>query len=106
MERKAMRPLHVFGNKGFAILVSLIIKEKLSDTLCGFKAFKRKMLLNKLKENSWMDFELLIQAKRNGLRIIEVPIRYRARKAGDSKMKTFKHGYEMFAMLVKALKEK
>jgi glycosyltransferase involved in cell wall biosynthesis len=103
MEEGAMKRLHVPGNKLFALLVSLIIGQRLTDTLCGFKAFRKDMLNGKLKEDSWPDFELLIQARRNGLRITEVPIHYKARKAGVSKMKTFRHGYEMFKMLLKSL---
>ena len=103
MERGAMKWIHVFGNKIFALFVSLIIRKWLTDTLCGFKAFRRDMLSYKLKEDSWMDFELIIQAKRNGMRIAEVPIHYASRKAGKSKMKTFKHGYQMFRMLAKSV---
>lgn len=106
MEKGAMKLLHIPGNKVFVLLVSLIIKQKLTDSLCGFKAFKRKMLLGKLKEDGWPDFELLIKAKRNGLRISEVPIYYRARKAGVSKMKTFRHGYRMFKMLWRSVRYK
>ena len=107
MEKGAMKLLHIPGNRMFALLVSLITKSYLTDTLCGFKAFKRKMLpAEQLKENSWMDFELLIKVKRNNLRIIEVPIHYKARKAGTSKMKTFKHGYNMLMMLFKAIRSK
>ena len=104
MEKGAMRPLHYPGNMIFALMVSAIIRKRLSDTLCGFKAFRRKMLLGKLKENSWMDFELLIKARRNGLRIVEVPIHYKTRKVGESKMKTFKHAWKMFMMLLKSWK--
>lgn len=106
MEKGSMKLLHIPGNKIFALLVSLIIKQRLTDSLCGFKAFKRELLLGKLKENSWPDFELLIKAKKNGLKIIEVPINYKCRKAGVSKMKTFKHGYQMFKMLWKSMRDK
>ncbi|MBI3027390.1 glycosyltransferase family 2 protein [Candidatus Woesearchaeota archaeon] len=104
MEEGSMRPLHKPGNKAFAFLVSLIIKQHLTDSLCGFKAFKVKPFRGKLKENGWPDFELLIKAKRMSMKIVEVPINYRGRIAGVSKMKTFKHGYSMLKMLVRSLK--
>jgi len=105
MEKGAMKWLHIPGNRMFALFLSLLVGTYLTDSLCGFKAFKRKALpVEQLKENSWMDFELLIKAKRNNLRIKEVPIHYKARKAGASKMKTFKHGYKMLMMLLKTLK--
>jgi glycosyltransferase involved in cell wall biosynthesis len=103
MERGAMRGVHVLGNKIFALMVSALVRKRLTDTLCGFKAFRKKDLDGKLKEDSWPDFELLIKAKKNGMRIAEVPIHYNARRAGKSKMKTFRHGYKMFRMLAKSL---
>ena len=106
MEKGAMKWLHIPGNRMFAFLVSLIIKHKLTDSLCGLKAFRRKMLPHSmLKEDSWPDFELLIKAGRLGLRIVEVPIHYKARKANASKMHTFSHGYKMFKMLVDSLRK-
>lgn len=103
MEEGSMRPLHKPGNKVFAFLVSTIIGQRLNDTLCGFKAFRIKPFKNKLRENEWPDFELLIKAKRMNMRILEVPINYKGRVAGVSKMKTFKHGYSMLKMLVRSL---
>ena len=102
MDKNAMYALHKPGNKMFALLVSMIIRQRLTDSLCGFKAFRTKAFKGKLKENSWPDFELLIKAKRLKLRIAEVPIHYKERVAGVSKMKTFKHGYSMLKMLIKS----
>jgi len=104
MEKGAMKSLHVPGNYMFAILVSLIIRKKLTDTLSGFKAFRRTKLLGKLKEDSWPDFEMLFQARKQNLRITEVPIHYKARRAGASKMKTFSHGFKMLGMLIEGFK--
>jgi len=106
MEKGAMKALHVPGNMAFAFLVSLMSGAKLSDSLCGYKAFKRKMLLGQLHENSWPDFEMLIKAGRSRMRIVEVPIHYNKRKQGESKMRTFKHGWNMLMMLLKAAFEK
>ncbi len=103
MEKGAMRWIHKPGNKIFAFIVSMLIGKWLTDSLCGFKAFDvKKLPYNHLKENSWMDFELLLRAHKNRLRIVEVPIHYKARKAGESKMNTLKHGYNMGMSLVKS----
>lgn len=103
MEEGAMKKLHIPGNKMFALFVSLIIRKRITDSLSGFKAFKTNLFADRLKEDSWPDFELLIKASRLGLKIIEVPIHYKARTHGQSKMKTIKHGYNMFLMLFKSL---
>ncbi len=101
MERYAMKGPHVLGNKIFAFMVSVIIRKKLTDALCGFKAFVVGGLKDKLKEDTWPDFELLLKAKKSNMRIVEVPIRYRRRTAGKSKMKTFRHAYKMSKVLLK-----
>lgn len=103
MESGAMRGVHVLGNKIFAIIISLLIRKRLTDTLCGFKAFRISDFRDILKQDTWPDFELILKAKRNGMRISEVPIHYKRRVAGKSKMKTFMHAYKMSKILMKDL---
>lgn len=102
MQKGAMKELHRPINKFFAKAFSVMLKEGLTDTLCGSKAFKTGFF--DLKENNWPDFELLVLAKKNDLRMKEVPIHYKARKKGKTKMKTFKHGFTMLKLAIKALK--
>ncbi len=101
MESGAMSRLNRFGNKIFSTLVSLVIGQKLTDSLCGYKAFHTNILRGKLKEDNWPDFEMLIKAKRAGARIVEIPIRYVARKGGTPKMRPFRDGFSMLKMLVR-----
>jgi len=78
------KTIFITGVAGF--LGSYIADEMLSkghkvigcdNLIGGFKAFKKKLLpVEQLKENSWMDFELLINASRNKMKIKEVPIHY------------------------------
>jgi glycosyltransferase involved in cell wall biosynthesis len=105
MDKGAMKLIHIPGNRIFALLVSMIVGKYLTDSLCGFKAFKVKPFARKLKEDSWPDFELLIKAKRMGMKIVEVPIHYKVRVGGVSKMKTIRHGYNMLNMLLRSLKK-
>jgi hypothetical protein len=44
------------------------------------------------------DFDLLFGASRCGLRIIEVPVRYRKRTAGVSKVRVSQHGWLLIGM--------
>jgi glycosyltransferase involved in cell wall biosynthesis len=102
MEPGAMSRLNRLGNKWvFSTLVSLVIRQKLTDSLCGYKAFHTSLLRGKLKEDNWPDFEMLIRAKRAGARIVEMPIRYVARKGGTPKMRPFRDGLSMLRMLVR-----
>lgn len=94
--RAAMGPLHVFGNRMFARLLSLLLNHPLTDTLCGTKCLYRRNYQHFcLTDPDWPDFDLLFEASRQGLKIVELPIRYQPRRAGVSKMRTFRHGWLM-----------
>jgi len=103
MERDAMKKLNMISNRVSAFIMSLLIGQRITDSLCGLKAFKKEMLIGKLKENEWPDFELLLKAKRNNMRIVEIPIHYKARKTGISKMNTLKGLYHMPMLLIRAV---
>ena len=99
MQDQAMRTVNLFGNKMFSIIFSFILNQNVTDTLCGTKCLFRKDYKRILMEdNSWPDFDLLFGASKLNLKIVEVPIHYQNRVAGESKMKTLKHGW----MLLKA----
>jgi hypothetical protein len=62
----------------FRLLSHTMVPIDVVDTQNGFKLFSRmaaKKLFSKLKINGWsFDIELLVRAKREGLKIKEVPI--------------------------------
>jgi dolichyl-phosphate beta-glucosyltransferase len=64
----------------FNRLVRWIMGIDLSDTQCGFKAFRldraRKIFEQQRVERFGFDPEILFLAKRNGLRVAEVPVRW------------------------------
>jgi len=106
LEEQAMRPLHIVGNHIFSIVFTWLLGQHVSDTLCGTKALFRKDLgAIPLIETSWPDFDLLFGAAKQNFRIVEVPVKYHARSAGKSKMKTFKHGFLLLRMCLKGLKD-
>ena len=89
----AMKLFNFIGNTFFARLFSLLFKKKITDTLCGTKIFYKKDWYNIKKDVSkwgikdlWGDFDLLIGAYKNNLKITEVPITYYERKANETKM--------------------
>ena len=89
----AMKILNFFGNSFFAYLFSILFKKKISDTLCGTKIFYKKDWFKIKKDLSswgakdlWGDFDLLIGAYKNNLKIIEVPVTYYERQKGITKM--------------------
>jgi len=100
MHGKAMKVANFFGNKAFCYMASKAIRQRVSDTLCGTKAFlrrdyKRMPLTGKER---WGDFDLLFGAARLRLRILEIPVHYTERRAGKSKMRVMVDGwYFLFA---------
>jgi len=91
MQGKAMKIANFLGNKIFCFLASWAIRQRVSDTLCGTKAFlKRDYARMPLGGNErWGDFDLLFGAARLRLRILEIPVHYAERRAGKSKMRAF-----------------
>lgn len=99
MQKGAMPPLNKVGNRLFGILLSWVLTSHITDSLCGTKAFERRHwpairdarhLFG--EHDPWGDFDLLLGASYTGLRIIDVPVRYYARVAGESKMHPLRHG--------------
>ncbi|MFW5804719.1 MAG: glycosyltransferase family 2 protein [bacterium] len=107
MENHAMRFFNIIGNKFFAIAFSFVLSQKLKDTLCGTKVLTRKNYLEIAANRKYFgdfdpfgDFDLIFGAAKLGLKIIEVPIRYRARTYGDTNIQRWKHGLILFRMLL------
>jgi ubiquinone/menaquinone biosynthesis C-methylase UbiE len=95
MPGRAMRITNFLGNKAFCYLASWIIRQRVSDTLCGTKAlFKRDYMRMPLGgKERWGDFDLLFGAARLRLRILEIPVHYQERRAGASKMRAMREGW-------------
>jgi hypothetical protein len=95
----AMKFVNYLGNKAFGIMISFIIGQRNTDTLCGTKAFCKKDYLNfKMGRCPWGDFDLLFESSRMKLKMVEMPVHYYPRTAGKSKMKVIKHGIMLMRM--------
>jgi hypothetical protein len=107
MEKGSMRAINHFGNRLFQYIVSKIINQPLSDSLCGTKVFKRELIedillwQNKsLTKDPFGDFDLLFTASFTGQKIIEFPIHYRARQYGVTQISRFKDGFKLIKYLI------
>ncbi len=69
-----------FLSKGYNFMVRSLLKSKIRDHQCGFKAFNREVLftiIDELDDERWFwDTELLVLAQRKGYRIHEFPVRW------------------------------
>jgi len=110
MENEAMRTLNLIGNKFFSLAFTLILNQPLKDTLCGTKVISRENYEKLIKNRSYFgefdpfgDFDLLFGASKLLLKIVEVPIRYRARTYGSTNISRFRHGWILLKMTAFAL---
>lgn len=107
MEKGAMRPLNFLGNRGFALMLSYLINQSLTDTLCGTKVLWRRDFM-KISANRvyfgdfdpFGDFDLLFGAAKLSLKIVEVPIRYANRTYGQTQISRFSDGWLLLRMIV------
>lgn len=110
MEKGAMRFFNKLGNIFFAAFLSIVVKRKLTDTLCGtkvlyknhFEKIKKAGLVEKL-DDPFCDFTLLLGASYLGLRIVEVSVKYRKRIYGSTKIRRFKDGWKLLKIATKYL---
>jgi glycosyltransferase involved in cell wall biosynthesis len=81
-DRRNMPLIRVLTNKFMSLLLSAIIKQKVSDSQCGFRLIKRKVLEKlSLKTHKFeIESEMIIEAARVGARIGSVPIQTVYRK--------------------------
>jgi len=89
----AMKAANRFGNKVFSWLFSLLLGQRIKDTLCGTKVLWRTDWLRMRKYidywgvmDRWGDYDLLLGAAKLNLRIIDLPVHYQERVSGVSKM--------------------
>jgi glycosyltransferase involved in cell wall biosynthesis len=109
-EGKSMRTLNLIANRIFAYLFTYLLNQRFTDTLCGTKALTRenyKRLAAGRNYFGWFDpfgdFDLILGAVKLNLKVIEVPIRYRTRTFGETKISRFSHGWLLMRMLLLAL---
>lgn len=107
MEEEAMQFFNLLGNKFFSWAFSWLLGQPIRDTLCGTKVLW-KSDYEKIAENRsyfgdfdpFGDFDLLFGAARLNLKIEEVPIRYGARKYGETNISRWKHGWLLLKMVL------
>lgn len=105
MEGEAMRFLNLLGNKFFSATLSWLLQQPIKDSLCGTKVLSREDYERIAANRAFFgdfdpfgDFDLLFGAARLSLRIVDLPVRYRARTYGETKISRFSHGWQLLKM--------
>jgi SAM-dependent methyltransferase len=106
MENQAMRFFNMLGNKFFSLAFTWLLGQPIKDTLCGTKVLSRRHYELIAKNRPYFgnfdpfgDFDLLFGAARLNLRIVDLPVRYRARTYGETNISRWRHGWLLLRMV-------
>ena len=112
MEGRSMSFLNLVGNKAFAFLFTWLLGQQVRDTLCGTKVLYRRdyeaIAANRAyfgEFDPFGDFDLLFGAARLNLRIVDLAVRYHARRYGETNISRFSHGWLLARMSVFAARK-
>jgi SAM-dependent methyltransferase len=109
MEDKAMRFFNLLGNKFFSMIFSWLLSQSIKDTLCGTKVLSRSHYEVIAENRAYFgeidpfgDFDLIFGAARYNLKIVDLPVRYRERKYGETNIQRWSHGMLLLRMVLLA----
>ena len=102
-----MRFLNLMANQLFSIVFSWLLNQRYTDTLCGTKALSRSDY-ERIRENRsyfgdfdpFGDFDLIFGSSKLSLKMIEIPIQYKARSYGRTQISRFRHGLQLLRMVM------
>lgn len=104
-EQRAMRFLNLLGNKFFALTLSYVLGQPVKDSLCGTKMMLRsdyERLQRRIARfgdfDPFGDFNFLFGSALLGLRIRDIPVRYKDRTYGETNISRFRHGWLLLKM--------
>lgn len=103
VEAKSVTPLRRFGIYFLSLATSIACRQRVTDVLAGFKAFKTPVLndLHMEIDHYGYEAEVVIKAAQKGYKILNVPIQYKQRKAGKSNVNPIKHGTMFLGSILK-----
>jgi glycosyltransferase involved in cell wall biosynthesis len=107
MEQEAMRFFNFLGNKFFSLAFSWLLGQPIKDTLCGTKVLWKKDYELIAANRSYFgnfdpfgDYDLIFGAAKLGMKIVDLPIRYRARTYGETNIQRWRHGWLLLRMVL------
>ena len=107
LENQSMRFFNILGNKFFSQAFSWLLGQPIKDTLCGTKVLWKRDYVSIVNNRHYFgnfdpfgDFDLLFGAAKLNLKIVEMPIRYRARTYGTTNIDRWCHGWLLLKMVI------
>jgi hypothetical protein len=105
VEPGSMQFFNMIANRLFSALFKGIMRQRVTDTLCGTKVLRREEYERIAAGRSYFgeldpfgDFDLLLGAARLNLRIVDIPVRYHRRTYGTTNISRWRHGWLLLQM--------
>jgi len=106
LEDQSMRFINILGNKFFSLAFSWLMGQPIKDILCGTKVLLKRDYESSVKNRQFFgnfdpfgDFDLLFGAAKLNLKILEMPIRYRARTYGATNINRWRNVWLLMKMV-------
>lgn len=110
IEGDEMRLINRFGNVFFAKFLSLVLRIRLTDSLCGTKLFRRDDWIRSRRwrevfgdHDPFGDFDLLFSIADMGVGAINLPVHYKMRTYGATNISRFRDGIRLFRMVLRGI---
>jgi glycosyltransferase involved in cell wall biosynthesis len=106
MEKGAMSRRNALGNRLLTALIRFLYHVRITDSQSGMRAIRRSALDRLKLESPSMPFasEMIIEAQKENLAIIEVPIKYRNR-VGRAKLYPFRDAFSILFTTVRLVRD-
>jgi len=101
-----MNDRNKFGNRMITGTMNSLYKLNLKDSQTGFRALRKSALDLMEITSDGMPFasEMIIDAQKKSLHIVEVPITYRPR-IGEAKLNAYKDGSLIFTLIIRMVRD-
>lgn len=106
MEPGAMNARNRLGNQMITAVINRLYGLRLQDSQTGFRALRKPALegLEMVEDGMPFASEMIIDARKKAMRIVEVPITYRQR-IGDAKLKAYKDGSLILSLIIRMVRD-
>lgn len=101
---QSMAPfIRTFGNWVQSIITSILLRKRVHDVFAGFKATKKAVLmdLNLQVHHFGYEAEIVIKGIRKGYKLVQIPVSYKMREAGESQVYLIKTGFMNLTSIIK-----
>ena len=100
----SMKFANLIGNKFFAFALSLVLKTKISDSLCGTKIFPKKLLAKprctRIRGiDPFGDFTIISESRSQNLKIVNFGVEYLPRRYGTTNIHRWRSGLVLLKIL-------